>query len=508
MAEDLKNEEIKYDGELLLEDIYAPVLSKADGEQLKEIQKRFMKSYLANRDKMEVEQWLNQELAAELPDYRPNDIKEMSSEIIRTLKVNEEKQKSLNTALKKGRSQENWLAEELESATAHMTAQETVRYLQGLDDTLVSANEAFRDTLTTKAGLIKQNPNLDGFIAEQHHAQTFNLNAKAQGSPYRAKVLDPGKGGYHKNSVDLVIVDANGKIVKRYQSKYYQNAQKTEEAFGGRRYPWQSKLAPSDQVSEIRGKALDVIESPDGITSNPLPKSTAKQLQEEAQSGNWQDWNWNQYKTKDLAIGVSKQAGQAALMGAAVGTGFHVAQKVWNGEEIDGGEVIEAALTSGADFGMRAAATGALKVGVEKELIRAIPKGTPASTLANIVSVAVENAKVVGQIAEGKLSVRAGLDRMAQVSVATIAGIAAGAKSGAALGAAVGTVFGPAGTVVGGFVGGALGYMAGSKVGETLVKGWQKVRNKAAEMGAALINNVGKTIKKWNPLNRLRKTFV
>lgn len=39
---------------------------------------------------------------------------------------------------------------------------------------------------------------LDGFIAEQYHAQTFNLNAEATGSQYRAKVLEPNGNGYAK----------------------------------------------------------------------------------------------------------------------------------------------------------------------------------------------------------------------------------------------------------------------------------------------------------------------
>lgn len=61
--------------------------------------------------------------------------------------------------------------------------------------------------------------------------------------------------------------------------------------------------------------------------------------------------------------------------------GFDVAQKLWNGEEIEAEEVAETALVSGADFGIKAAAAGALKVGVEKEIITVIPKGTPAGTI-------------------------------------------------------------------------------------------------------------------------------
>lgn len=126
-----------------------------------------------------------------------------------------------------------------------------------------------------------------------------------------------------------------------------------------------------------------------------------------------------------------KQAGQAALMGAAVGVGFDIAQKVWNGEDIKGEELVETAIVSGADFGIKAAAAGALKVGVEKGVITAIPKGTPAGTLANIAYVAVENAKIVSKMATGDLTVKEGLEKMEQTTVATVAGIAASTKGAA-----------------------------------------------------------------------------
>lgn len=50
------------------------------------------------------------------------------------------------------------------------------------------------------------------------------------------------------------------------------------------------------------------------------------------------------------------------------------------------------------------------------------------------------------------------------------------------------------GTAVGGFIGGTIGYMAGSKVAETVVKGGQKIRDKAGEtiklVGSAIVGGV------------------
>lgn len=55
---------------------------------------------------------------------------------------------------------------------------------------------------------------------------------------------------------------------------------------------------------------------------------------------------------------------------------------------------------------------------------------------------------------------------------------------------ATGELIGPVGSLVGGFVGGTVGYMAGSKEGQTLVKGVQYIRKKAKEV----VQSVGRTI--------------
>ena len=474
---------------LAIDEDLAPQISADEAQALKPIQKKFMESYLEHRDSTPVDEWLRTEMAENLPDRSAEEIAQMSNEIITTLKVQEEKKASLEKAVANGRSKESWFASEMKSATSYMSSQEASQYLRGLDEALANANESLYRTLHTQAGVISQNPHLDGFIAEQYHAQTFNLNAEATGSPFRAKVLEPTGNGYAKNSVDIVIVDEGGHIVRRYQSKYCKDAEATARAFEHGDYRGQQKLVPEGQEQDIAKKVTTVIEAPDGTSSAPLSKERAQELQEEAQSGKWNDLNWNEYKTKDLAIGIGKQAGQAALMGAAIGVGFDVAQKVWNGEEIKGEELVETAVVSGADFGVKAAAAGALKVGAEKGIIKVIPKGTPAGTIANIAYVAVENVKVVGKMATGELTVKEGLEKMEQTTVATVAGIAASTK-GAAIGAAVGSVLGPVGTVVGGFIGGTIGYMAGSKVGETIVKGVQKIRKTVTDG----IKSAGKAI--------------
>lgn len=477
-----------YEFELLLDEEDGPILLEQECEEIKPIVTSFVKSYVANQN-LPVKTWLVPKMQEQLPDRKPEEIEAMVNEIIETIEVNEEKKVSLSKAIANGRSKESWFASEAKKATSAMSTQEAAKYLTGLDKALQQANESLYRTITTQAGVISQNPRLDGFIAEQYHAQTFNLNAEASGSQYRAKVLEPNGSGYAKNSVDIVIVDGNDKVVRRYQSKYCKDAKATERAFEHGDYRGQQKLVPEGQQGDIQKKSTIVLEAPDGTTSNPLTKLKAEQMRDEAQSGNWNDLNWNEYATKDLTIGIGKQAGYAALQGAVIGVGFDVAQKLWNGEEIEAEEVVETAIVSGADFGVKAATAGALKVGVEKEIIKVIPKGTPAGTIANIAYVAIEDVKVLGKMASGELTMKEGIEKLEQTTVSTAAGLMTMGK-GAAIGAAIGTVFGPVGTAVGGFIGGTVGYMAGSKVGETVVKCAQKVRDGVVKVAKTVVSDV------------------
>ena len=314
--------------ELILDVEDGPILVEKECEEMKPIFSDFMNSYVKNQNQP-IKAWLVPKMQEQLPDRNPKEIEIIVDEIIGTIQVSEEKRESLSKAINNGRSKESWFASEIKKSTSAMATQEAAKYLTDLDCALQQANDSLYRTITTQTGAINQNPRLDGFIAEQYHAQTFNLNAEASGSQYRAKVLEPNGKGYAKNSVDIVIVDGNDKVVKRYQSKYYKDAKATENAFDHGDYRGQQKLVPEEQQSSIQKKSSVVIESPDGITSKPLTKSRAEQMRDEAQSGNWNDLNWNEYSTKDLAIGIGKQAGYAALQGAAIGVGFDVAQKLF-----------------------------------------------------------------------------------------------------------------------------------------------------------------------------------
>lgn len=477
---------------LLIEQDFQP-LTEEECQNLKPIMKAFMESYLKYKDTMELDKWLTLELKNNLEGLSDDEAKSMSEEIIDSLKTADESKESLKKAIKQGRSKESWFASQIKKATAKMGTKQTVDYLQGLDESISTANQRLYDTILTKTNTISQNPNLDGFIAEQYHAQTFNMNAKASGSQYRAEVLEPNGHGYGKNSVDIVIKDGNGKIVRKYQSKYCKDVKSTKRAFDHGDYRGQRKLVADGQEGLVKN-ASNVIESPDGVKSNSLSKDDALKMRDEAQkNGKISDLDLNQCNTKQIAMNLGKQVGGAALQGAAIGAGMDIARKVWNGEKIEASEEIEIALKSGADVGVKAVVTAALKVGAEKGVVKVL-EGTPAGTIANIAHIAVENAKIAIKVAKGEMTVKEGMNESEMTTVSVVGGLA-GAAKGAAVGAEIGTLLGPAGTAVGGFIGGTVGYMAGSKIGESVVECSRKVRNIAKEGIKFITNKVPSKIK-------------
>ena len=216
-------------------------------------------------------------------------------------------------------------------------------------------------------------------------------------------------------------------------------------------------------------KVTEYLEAPDGTCSTPLSKQRAQQLRDEAQGGKWNDKSWNDYKTSDVALGIGRQTVQASLMGVALGTGMEIINKITEGENIDACEVAKTAIETGADSGVKAAITGAVKVGAEKGVIRCIPKGTPASTIGSIVFTGVENAKTLFRMAKGEISGRQALDCMTKTTFSSIGGLIASGK-GMAIGAAAGAVMGPIGSMIGGLVGGCVASIAGSKIGKMVAK--------------------------------------
>lgn len=485
MDKELENEKMPLDTE---------ILSEEEGKALSDVLKSFVENFALKEDASAVKEWLEAELGSRLPEYTQAEISEMSEEITTSLKITEEKRQAQEQAVRSGRSRESWFASDLLKSTSYMAAAESAKFYNVLDTAVRKANTAMHDTIFTKAGVVSQNLNLDGFIAEQHHVNSFNMSAAVKGGKVIAEVLKPQDGAtFSKNSVDIVIKDATGKILRRYQAKYGADAKATIDMIKKGDYRGQRLLVPEEQLDEVRKAFPDrSVESTIGdgtISSKPLSKEEAKKLQEKAQNGNMLDLDWSDFSAKDIALGMGKQVGYSALLGAVIGgASFALSQRL-AGEKIKAKELINKTLLSGADFGLKTALAGALKYASEKGILKLIPKGTKGSVFANIAFIAVEDAKIAWKVAKGELTLKEGADQMAANTISGVAGIAA-AHVGTEIGAMIGSVIGPVGTAVGGFVGGAVGYMAGSKAGKMIYEGAKKVYRVAWEGAKAVAGKV------------------
>lgn len=448
---------------------------------------RFVDSWEKRQQGTSPERWLANEFRR-FPAVWKNEeeIASAAREIVAAIEGANAEKASLNDHLEAGRSKESWLAGAIERGAAATGAKNVAEYAERIYDELGNANASMSGVFRTQSGNINRNPNLDGFVAEHHHADTFNLDAAAKGSPLRARVMD----SHGRNSMDIGIYDKGneGRLVRRYQVKYGRDADATGKLFRkGGNYPGQRKLGPAGQSAEGQ---TDVLEH-DGVRSKPLSKEQAKALQERGQSGDVPKFDWNDVSR----IQIARSIGRQALIGAAVASGLHgvriLARRVWRnlqGEKNpapskDLHEFFESSLASTAHIGAQAAVSGAVMIAAKSGWIKAL-QHTPPAKIAAIVHVGMENAKVLFKLTKGELNGVEALDAMGKTTCSAAAGLI-----GAAKGAIAGAALGP----VGSFVGAIAGGIAGSTVGAAVYEGGKAIVQTAARTMETLVEDVAET---------------
>jgi len=388
-----------------------------------EIIKKFLKSYAENeksQDKKDLKTWLTLELQNELPNKKVEDIEKIATELIAGIEIYYQKKKEVEKYQSVGITNGDYIGNQiLEKVTNEIEEAEIVdtkevikdmkeasnilsqynetmiyeiasikeaqlvanvlstksvnSYIDTVNTAIDNANKTMMESVTTKAGTINQNPNLDGFIFEEHHAGTFNIDATVKQKPYHAKVLKPKLGEtYGKNSIDLIIEDS-GKYVKKYSAKAYKIVNGTAKSFydeNGYKYRFQSKLVPTDQTNEI-ANSVDKIKY-NNVESKGITKAEIKDIQKDLQSGNKKADIFN-FKKDVNTISISKQIGKQAMvngtMGLGIGMAANIGTKIIQGKEVEVEEVIEAGIKTGASMGMATAVAGGIRVAVEKKVI-------------------------------------------------------------------------------------------------------------------------------------------
>ncbi|MDN7894379.1 hypothetical protein QZM93_37900 [Burkholderia cepacia] len=129
--------------------------------------------------------------------------------------------------------------------------------LQGrfLNDALANYSKGLRDSLTTNAGeMSKQAMAIkQGFLAEAHHAGSYNIEAAAKGQNNHRATLDVGNG--NDPVTDIRINTPEGST--DFQLKFYKNGEESAKAFDHGRYEDVGKIVPAEQIGDAKTTATN-----------------------------------------------------------------------------------------------------------------------------------------------------------------------------------------------------------------------------------------------------------
>ena len=524
-----------------------------------EIIKKFLKSYAENeksQDKKDLKTWLISELQNELPNKKVEDIEKIAIELIAGIEIYYQKKKEVEKYQSLGITNGDYIgnqilekvANEIEEAeiidteeviedmkeasnilsqynetmiyetaaikeaqlVANVLSTKSVNnYVDTVNTAIDNANKTLVESVTTKAGTINQNPNLDGFIFEEHHAGTFNIDAAVKQKSYYAEALKPELGEtYGKNSVDLVIKDDAGKYVKKYSAKAYKNANETAKSFydkiTGYKYKGQSKLVPTDQTNEIANSADKT--KYNNVESKGISKAEIKDIQNDLQSGNKKADIFN-FKKDVNTISISKQIGKQAMVNGTMGFGIgmvaNIGVNLIQGKEVEVEEVIEAGIKTGASMGMSTAVAGGIRVAVEKKVIPTVFSriltnntiGAIAASSMDIIGTAFKLGS--GEISLGKAVKDVGNSLGAGYGAIISSGI--GFSGGMALATTIGLgTIGTVGTILTGglaLVAGAACGVIGSNIALKIANGLEKITETVVDKAVDIVKSGMNTVK-------------
>ena len=541
-----------------------------------QIIQKFLRSYAENeksQDKKDLKTWLVSELQNELPNKKAEDIEKIATELISGIEIYYTKKKEVEKYQSLGITNGDYVgneilekvADEIEEAeivdtkeiiedmkevsnilsqyneamiyeTAAIKEPQLVanvlstkfvnNYIDTVNTAIDNANKTIIESVTTKAGTINQNPNLDGFIFEEHHAGTFNIDASVKQKSYHAEALKPELGEtYGKNSIDIVIEDS-GKYVKKYSAKAYKNANETAKSFydkiTGYKYKFQSKLVPTDQTREIVN-SVDKIKF-DNVESKGITKTEIKNIQSELQSGN-KKIDIFSFKKDVNTISISKQIGKQAMVNGTMGLGIgmvaNIGANIITGKGVEAEEVIEAGIKTGASMGMARAVAGGIRVAVEKKVIPTV--FSRILTNNTIGAVAVASMDIVGtafKLGSGEITLGKAVKDIGKSVGAAYGAIVAsgwGYAGGMAIAGMIGLgTIGAVGTILGvgvAVVAGAVCATVGSKVAGAIASGIGAVAETIVD-GAVGIVKAGKEVVKsvasgvWNGVKAVGGAIV
>ncbi|MEA2047147.1 MAG: hypothetical protein U9O64_01720 [Campylobacterota bacterium] len=420
--------------------------NKENAQNTVSLIKEMLIDYKAKPETHSLEEWLHKQFQKYSTSFENEaEMKKSAHEIVQISTGFDKAYNELEENEKKDVSESKWLGKKIEEGALAANITNITTYANEIDQTLINANDLSFKTYTNLDGSINLNPNLHGFVAENHHVNTFNLSAIENQSDFRARMLE----GTGKNSVDIVIDKIeDGAVVRRYQAKYGYDSQATEKYLDHGDYRGQRKLVPDGQEADIKG-ATSYIEAPDGSRSQSLSYADSQQIKEQIQvDREIKQYQWDGLDKISLTKSVMGETAKMAMFHALFQGGRIFGKNIWNrvnGKKTnslkeDMQEWFHSSWIGTKNIATQSVVSGAILIAARNGWIKPL-QYTPAGKIASFVYVGLQNAKVMYQIGQGKLSVSEGLDRMQRVTLSAVGGLIAAGK----------------GAIVGGGMGGPMG---------------------------------------------------
>jgi hypothetical protein len=122
-----------------------------------------------------------------------------------------------------------------------------------LNRALEDYSKHLQDSLTTKAGELSRQSMavMQGFLAEAHHAGSYNIETAAKGQNNHRATLEVGR--VNDPVTDIRINTPKGS--KDFQLKFYEDGEKSAKAFNHGRYEEVGKVVPAEQLGEAKATA-------------------------------------------------------------------------------------------------------------------------------------------------------------------------------------------------------------------------------------------------------------
>lgn len=164
----------------------------------------------------------------------------------------------------------------------------------------------------------------------------------------------------------------------------------------------------------------------------------------------------------------------SAIQGAIVGGSIEGIEEFIKDELMNKGEILKKSIFTAIDFTIKSVAAIVTKIATDKRILVFIPKSTSFTKLSNIISVQVDNIKVLIRISTGELTIRSGIIKMIEATISTFTAVIA-SNNGTIIGMNIGMLLGNVGAVVCSFVGGTLAYIIGDRGGYIISKCSEKM---------------------------------